>query len=152
AANPVFADRREQIGGERIFERLDQVGRVGRNGGDLAASDDAFLAGDHEAELATLNHTYLLVYVAMQRNDSARTQPEARHGHGLSVNHLARNHGVQLLFRNFGPVVKVHNDPVFYHEDHERDRTGRWQRQQAVSAHQNHEQAPAADLRSAHDL
>jgi len=43
--------------------------------------------------------------VVVQRDDGALAQPETRHGHGLAMDHLAGNRGVQLIYLNLSPCI-----------------------------------------------
>src|ERR1035437_5432225 len=54
AANPVFAPRREQIYGERVFERFHHVRRIGRDDECIARAQHPLLAGKRETQRTTL--------------------------------------------------------------------------------------------------
>src|SRR5260370_25973848 len=124
AANPVLADGRKEVGGERIFERFAQVRRMGWNDQAFACAEDALLARHHEAQPAVLDHGDLLAQVMMERYHGPLAKANTRNGHGFPVDHLTGDRGIQLLFGYLGPLVMRHGDPVFYHGTDEMHRIG----------------------------
>src|SRR4029077_10625053 len=105
ATNPVFPRWRKQGDDDAVLQRLGAMWNVWRNLQDLAGSHDLFHSGQNKPHGASLNHRDLLVVMAVLWYGTALSNIEARHGHCFSMNHLAHEQWIHLLFLDLVPFV-----------------------------------------------
>lgn len=81
----------------------------------MAGAENRFLAIHNEAQLAALQHRDLLVWMAVDWNDSVFLQLKTGHSEFIPVNNLSAEQWVQLFVFDQAPTVNLHR-AVLYHE------------------------------------
>ena len=74
----------------------------------LPTGEFLFLSVDSEQQPSFFEHRHLLVMVAVIGDDGAFLQEQSPDRHLHSVDHLARDVRIQLLFGYLAPIVKLH--------------------------------------------
>ena len=112
AANPIFANRSEEVIDDAVFEEFDAVGDMGRDLDHVAGSGFDGLVGKDELHAAGDDQRELLVEVVMFGDDGALLDLEAGDGHVGGMDMLTHHLGVHLFAGNSGPMMELHKSPM----------------------------------------
>lgn len=84
---------------------------VWRNLQNLAGSDDLLYTCQDKAQGAVLDHRDLFVMMAVLGHRASFSNIKSRHRHCFSMNHLAHEQWIHLLFLDLIPFIKLHGGP-----------------------------------------